>query len=271
MTNVLAIRADSFSKNIDTNRYKNAWYKGTGPWKIHEKRLWKDRCWVVLYRDGFPDIIATVEKKPKYIDPSMRWVGKASGYWIEFDRVLTVPEIWRYDCKPWGERRNPLYYTTLDEILPEDMEEDYLELLKVEDWGDYTIHGDLQAAGRYKKLSSMPDFNQLYLHVREKFYEKIHTKQRFDLWLQDHTVMDYCNDEADGNTVMIVRKTVNETHHGDVEFHDTFWCVGDYGDVWQTDGRRFEELLRLPLSVREGHAEVVRDPDRVDINGMIYS
>jgi hypothetical protein len=24
------------------------------------------------------------------------------------------------------------------------------------------------------------------------------------------------------------------------------------------------------LSVREGHAEVVRDADRVDINGMVY-
>ena len=103
-------------------------------------------------------------------------------------------------------------------------------------------------------MTSKNDYNELYLHAREKFYDKINTKYHFDDWLQRHTVLNHSDLEYGGWSVLIIRKTVDETHNGDVEFHDTFWCLGESGDVWQTDEKHFEELLTLPLSVREGHA-----------------
>jgi hypothetical protein len=61
MTNVLAIRADKSAGNLDYTRDYNAVKQSTGPWKVNPKRLITDKCWVVLYRDDYPDVIATIE------------------------------------------------------------------------------------------------------------------------------------------------------------------------------------------------------------------
>ena len=63
------------------------------------------------------------------------------GYFLDFKLAATVPNDLRFDCMPWGKRTNSLYYTTLDAIFPDDMEEDYLEMLKVDDWANYEIFG----------------------------------------------------------------------------------------------------------------------------------
>ena len=136
--NVLAIRADGVTDNVDYSRQDNANFKTTGPWKLNLKRMIRDKCWVVLYRDNYPDVIATVERPRlnKGVIPS-----SSNGYFLDFKLATTVPNDLRFDCKPWGYRRNPLYYTTLDAIFPDDMEEDYLEMLKVQDWSNYEIFG----------------------------------------------------------------------------------------------------------------------------------
>ena len=138
--NVLAIRADGVTDNVDYSRQDNANFKTTGPWKLNLKRAIRDKCWVVLYRNDYPDVIATVER-PRLNKGDRSGNNIGNGYFLDFKLATTVPTDLRYDCKPWGYRRNPLYYTTLDEIFPDDMEEDYLELLKVEDWSNYEIFG----------------------------------------------------------------------------------------------------------------------------------
>ena len=85
-------------------------------------------------------MIAVVEK-PRLNKGDRSGNNIGNGYFLDFKLVTTVPRDLRFDCKPWGYRRNPLYYTTLDEIFPDDMEEDYLELLKVDDWANYEIFG----------------------------------------------------------------------------------------------------------------------------------
>lgn len=137
MTNALAVRADSYGKNLDINRQLNAQWQGTGPWKVNPKRLWKERCWVVVYRGEYPDVIATLDRPER--DPTRRHGGDR--HFLKFRQALSVHDDLRFDCKPWGEPRNPILYTTLEEILPDDMEEEYLELLNVQDWADYTLLG----------------------------------------------------------------------------------------------------------------------------------
>jgi hypothetical protein len=138
MTNVLAIRADKSAGNVDYTRDYNAVKQSTGPWKVNPKRLITDKCWVVLYRDDYPDVIATIEMPRFELGLGLRG---GDGYFLDFKLATTVPNDLRFDCMPWGKRRNSLYYTTLDAIFPEDMEEDYLEMLKVEDWSNYEIFG----------------------------------------------------------------------------------------------------------------------------------
>ena len=108
-------------------------------------------------------------------------------------------------------------------------------------------------------------YNHIYSLAYDHFYSELETEDTFEEWLQKHTVMDHVAE------ALVVRQTKEEVHEDTVEFHDTFWFITNDGDIGDTDPKFFEELLRLPLSVREGHAEVVRDADRVDINGMVYS
>ena len=108
-------------------------------------------------------------------------------------------------------------------------------------------------------------YNKLYQLAREMVYDKLTTEDSFRDWLQKHTVIAHCEG------AIMIREPEEEAHEGAVEFHDFVKVIYEDGNTASTDYRYFEELLQRPLSVREGHAEVVRDADRVDINGMVYS
>lgn len=111
----------------------------------------------------------------------------------------------------------------------------------------------------------MIHYNYIYSLAYDQFYSELETEDTFEEWLQKHTVMDHVA------RALLIRQPKEEVHEDAVEFHDSFWFINEDGDVGDTDPKFFEELLQQPLSVREGHAEVVRDADRVDINGMVYS
>ena len=142
MTDVLAIRTDGFTKNLDRTRIDNAKWKATGPWKVDPKRLIKNQItWIVLYRNNYPDVIATIT------DP---WVpfrtNRKYKINLHFNYVTTVRDDLRYDCKPWGDRRNPLHYTTFQDIFPDDMHEDYLEMTYVTEWSEVELYGDVRVS-----------------------------------------------------------------------------------------------------------------------------
>ena len=54
MTDVLAIRTDGFTKNLDKTRIDNAKSMATGPWNVDPKRLIDTEAWIVLYRNNYP-------------------------------------------------------------------------------------------------------------------------------------------------------------------------------------------------------------------------
>ena len=139
MTNVLAIRTDGFTKNLDKTRIDNAKWKATGPWNVNPKRLIKNQVtWIVLYRNNYPDVIATIA------DP---WVPfRKRKTQLHFNYVTTVRDDLRYDCKPWDSRRNPLHYTTFQDIFPDDMHEDYLEMTYVTEWSEVELYGDVRVS-----------------------------------------------------------------------------------------------------------------------------
>ena len=67
MTDVLAIRTDGFTKNLDKTRIDNAKTMSTGPWNVNPKRLIETEAWIVLYRNNYPDVIATI-RKPWWVE-----------------------------------------------------------------------------------------------------------------------------------------------------------------------------------------------------------
>jgi len=92
-------------------------------------------------------------------------------------------------------------------------------------------------------------YNKLYQLAREMVYDKLTTEDSFDEWLQKHTVIDHFEG------AIMIRQPKDEVYEGTVEFHDFVKAIWEDGSVAITDYRHFEELLQLPLSVREGHAE----------------
>jgi len=141
MTNVLAIRTDGFTKNLDKTRIDNAIAMATGPWNVNPKRLIDTEAWIVLYRNNYPDVIATI-RKPWWVETT----NSRYNIQLHFNYVTTVRDNLRYDCKPWDSRRNPLHYTTFQDIFPDDMHEDYLEMTYVTEWSEVELYGDVRVS-----------------------------------------------------------------------------------------------------------------------------
>ena len=139
MTNVLAIRTDGYSKNLDKTRIDNAKMMSTGPWNVNPKRLIDNQCWIVLYRDNYPDVIATI-RKPWWVEP----INNRYLIQLHFNYATTVRDDLRYDCEPWNGKRNPMYYTTFEKIFPNDMHEDYLEMNPAPEWSDIELFGEVR-------------------------------------------------------------------------------------------------------------------------------
>ena len=95
----------------------------------------------------------------------------------------------------------------------------------------------------------MIDYNKLYDLAREKFYDRLQTKESFGAWAQKHTAMNHI---LGG---LMVRKPINETHDGEIEFHDECTLLFPNGDSWESSLLLFENLVSVPLDAREGHAE----------------
>jgi len=95
----------------------------------------------------------------------------------------------------------------------------------------------------------MIDYNKLYDMAREKFYDRLQTKDSFAMWAQKHTAIDHVNG------ALIIRKPINETHDEEIEFHDEYSFLATDGDNEGTDSSDFEALLFTALNAREGHSE----------------
>ena len=126
-------------------------------------------------------------------------------------------------------------------------------------------HGNWEPFHYVREWRGPGPYNKLYQFAREKIYDKLKTDDAFDEWLQKHTVIDHFEG------AILIRRTQEERHTDGIEFHDYVKAIWEDGSTATTDYRYFENLLQLPLSEREGHAEVVRDADRVDINGVLHS
>ena len=95
----------------------------------------------------------------------------------------------------------------------------------------------------------MIDYNILYDMAREQFYDPLGTKESFGAWAQKHTAMNHI---LGG---LMVRKPINETHDGEIEFHDECTLLFANGDSWESSLLLFENLVSVPLDAREGYAE----------------
>ncbi len=110
-------------------------------------------------------------------------------------------------------------------------------------------HGNWEPFHYVREWRGPSPYNKLYQLAREMVYDKLTTEDSFRDWLQKHTVIDHFEG------AIMIRRTQEEEHNDGIEFHDYVKVIYEDGDTAQTDYRYFEELLQLPLSVREGHAE----------------
>ena len=112
-------------------------------------------------------------------------------------------------------------------------------------------HGNGEPFHYVREWHGPSPYNKLYQFAREMVYDKLTTEDSFRDWLQKHTVIDHFEG------AIMIREPEEETHEGAVEFHDFVKVIYEDGNTASTDYRYFEELLQLPLSEREGHAETV--------------
>ena len=112
-------------------------------------------------------------------------------------------------------------------------------------------HGNWEPFHYVREWRGPGPYNKLYQFAREMVYDKLTTEDSFRDWLQKHTVIDHFEG------AIMIREPEEEAHEGAVEFHDFVKVIYEDGNTASTDYRYFEELLQLPLSVREGHAETI--------------
>ena len=110
-------------------------------------------------------------------------------------------------------------------------------------------HGNGEPFHYVREWRGPSPYNKLYQFAREMVYDKLTTEDSFRDWLQKHTVIDHFEG------AIMIREPEEEAHEDAVEFHDFVKVIYEDGSTASTDYRYFEELLQLPLSVREGHAE----------------
>tara|TARA_R100001082_G_scaffold97443_1_gene65320 strand:- start:466 stop:924 length:459 start_codon:yes stop_codon:yes gene_type:complete len=110
-------------------------------------------------------------------------------------------------------------------------------------------HGNGEPFHYVREWRGPSPYNKLYQLAREKIYDKLTTEDSFEEWLQKHTVIDHFEG------AIMIRRTEEEGWDDGIEFHDFIKVIWEDGGGAITDHRHFEELLQLPLSVREGHAE----------------
>ena len=110
-------------------------------------------------------------------------------------------------------------------------------------------HGNWEPFHYIREWRGPSPYNKLYQLARERVYDKLTTEDSFEEWLQKHTVIDHFEG------AIMIREPEEEAHEGAVEFHDFVKVIYEDGNTASTDYRYFEELLQLPLSEREGHAE----------------